>query len=217
MSSSTPLNRTKRGEVYQLPDNNFLFVCVHCSKEYQHFAEFTLHVQVHFHLAFKQELRASSVDFDELATANASTDGLLIAPSNIKVIDESDGDDFEFMNHVEPEYNEDSLSGVDSKCRNRRTSTNGGGRKYECFVCHKKLASIFVVRRHMLVHRFNDLKCKNCDTKFRTSRYFERHICMSHPDRRKFVSQMPITDEPIAQVRIYECTVCKKVTELNLP
>lgn len=210
MNSTTQLNRTKRGEVYQLPDNKFTFVCVHCLKEFQHFTEFTLHVQIHLHLSLKQELPEPSVDFDKLAnkSASVSTKGQLIASSNIKVIDESD-DDFEFMNHVETECKDESSSSVESDCRKTKKTVNG--RKFECFICHKQLASLFVVRRHMTIHKHNDLKCKNCDIKFRTSRYYERHNCMSHPNRRKFVSQMPVIEERIEKVRIYECAVCKRI------
>lgn len=196
MNSITPFNcRTKRGEVYQLSNDKFTFVCVHCSDEFQYFTEFTLHVQ-QIHLA-------PSVDGIKLAneSTSISKEG---RSANIKSLDESD-DDCEFTNPAE--YKDESSASIDSNFKAKPVKE----RKFECFICHKKLASSFVVKRHMKIHRHNDLKCKNCNTKFRTSRYYERHNCMSHPNRTKFVSQMPIiTDEPIEKVRIYECAVCKR-------
>lgn len=191
-------DRAKRGEVYQLSNTHeFIFVCVHCSNEFQ-FTEFTLHVQMHL------------VDFAKLENESdtVTTEGPSIAPANIKVFDESD-DDFESASPFELAFKEESSSSTDSNCRKK--AKNGNGRKFECFICHKKLASCFVVKRHMKTHRHNDLKCKNCNTKFRTSRYYERHHCMSHPNRSKFVSQMAITDAPVGKVRIYECAACKRI------
>ncbi len=213
---SINMNRTKRGEVYQLSNNKFTFVCIHCPNEFQHFAEFTLHVQTHLHDVKQSRLHSSSEDsLNKLEKQSSSLP--LIAPSNvvrsnIKVGDESD-DDFEFTtNHIESECKEEMSTDDNDgdKCRNKRIVTNK--KKFECFICHKKLASCFVTKRHMLkVHRLDDLKCKNCKKKFRTSRYYERHNCLAHPNRTTFVSQKPIVDEPIEQVRVYECAVCKRI------
>lgn len=41
-------NRVKMGEVFQLPNERYALVCIHCSEEFQYFSEFTLHVQDHF-------------------------------------------------------------------------------------------------------------------------------------------------------------------------
>lgn len=40
--------RIKMGEVFQLPNERYALVCIHCSEEFQYFSEFTLHVQDHF-------------------------------------------------------------------------------------------------------------------------------------------------------------------------
>lgn len=40
-------NRIKMGEVFQLPNERYALVCIHCSEEFQYFSEFTLHVQEH--------------------------------------------------------------------------------------------------------------------------------------------------------------------------
>lgn len=205
MNSSTQRNRTKRGEVFQLADHKFIFVCVHCLDEFKHFTEFTLHVQTHFHLDDKQSESVPSFDRVKLVneTGNISTEGQSMLPINVKVIDESD-DDPEFTTHIEPDYKSESSSNVDSSPKRKRSVK---ARKFECFVCHKKLASPFVVKRHMKIHQLDDLKCKHCNTQFRTSRYYERHIC----NRTTFVSQMPIIEEPMEIARIYECAVCKRI------
>lgn len=41
-------NRVKMGEVFQLHNERYALVCIHCSEEFQYFSEFTLHVQEHF-------------------------------------------------------------------------------------------------------------------------------------------------------------------------
>ncbi|XP_055297906.1 PR domain zinc finger protein 5-like [Sitodiplosis mosellana] len=40
-------SRIKMGEVFQLPNERYALVCIHCSEEFQYFSEFTLHVQDH--------------------------------------------------------------------------------------------------------------------------------------------------------------------------
>lgn len=40
-------SRIKMGEVFQLPNERYALVCIHCSEEFQYFSEFTLHVQEH--------------------------------------------------------------------------------------------------------------------------------------------------------------------------
>lgn len=39
--------RIKMGEVFQLPNERYALVCIHCSEEFQYFSEFTLHVEEH--------------------------------------------------------------------------------------------------------------------------------------------------------------------------
>lgn len=67
------------------------------------------------------------------------------------------------------------------------------------------------VKRHMKIHKYADLQCKFCNASFRTSRYLERHMASLHPNSEKFVSQLPITDEPLGKVKIYECQFCQKI------
>lgn len=41
-------SRVKMGEVFQLSNERYALVCIHCLEEFQYFSEFTLHVQEHF-------------------------------------------------------------------------------------------------------------------------------------------------------------------------
>lgn len=43
-----PMDRLKIGEVFQIRQNQFAFVCIHCSKEFQVFNRFTAHIQIHY-------------------------------------------------------------------------------------------------------------------------------------------------------------------------
>lgn len=47
------LDRLKIGEVFQVRQNQFIFVCVHCTQEFQQFARFTAHIQSHYHSALQ--------------------------------------------------------------------------------------------------------------------------------------------------------------------
>lgn len=48
-----PLDRLKIGEVFQVRHNQFVFVCIHCTQEFQQFARFTAHIQNHYHNALQ--------------------------------------------------------------------------------------------------------------------------------------------------------------------
>lgn len=48
-----PLDRLKIGEVFQVRHNQFVFVCLHCTQEFQQFTRFTAHVQNHYHTAIQ--------------------------------------------------------------------------------------------------------------------------------------------------------------------
>lgn len=47
------LDRLKIGEIFQVRHNQFVFVCIHCSQEFQQFARFTAHIQNHYHNALQ--------------------------------------------------------------------------------------------------------------------------------------------------------------------
>lgn len=47
------LDRLKIGEVFQVRQNQFVFVCIHCTQEFQQFARFTAHIQNHYHSALQ--------------------------------------------------------------------------------------------------------------------------------------------------------------------
>lgn len=48
-----PLDRLKIGEIFQVRQNQFVFVCIHCTQEFQQFARFTAHIQSHYHSALQ--------------------------------------------------------------------------------------------------------------------------------------------------------------------
>lgn len=45
------MERLKIGEVFQIRQNHFAFVCVHCAQEFQSFNRFTAHIASHYHNA----------------------------------------------------------------------------------------------------------------------------------------------------------------------
>lgn len=62
---SVSTNRIKMGEVFQLANERYALVCIHCSEEFQYFSEFTLHVQEHL-----LELNA---ELDEIGAINTES------------------------------------------------------------------------------------------------------------------------------------------------
>lgn len=74
--------RLKIGEVFQIRQNQFVFVCIHCSKEFHHFARFTVHVQSHFQAVFQwshmknepAETSATSMENEEWLMSDTSND-----------------------------------------------------------------------------------------------------------------------------------------------
>lgn len=213
MNSTTQSNRIKRGEIYELPNNKFSFVCVHCLSEFQHFTEFTLHVQKHLNsdiqkAVLSRHFRDCSVELIKVRndSLNTSIDGPLKDFNDIKVLEESDND-FEFSNQIETEYKDESSESTTEDAKKTTVSTH----RFECFICKRKLASAYGVKRHMKIHKYANLQCKLCFVSFRTSRYLERHMAKLHPTSTKFVSQLPITEEPLEKVKIYECKFCEKI------
>lgn len=52
-SAQNSMDRLKIGEVFQVRHNHYVFICIHCSKEFENFVQFTGHVQSHFQAAFQ--------------------------------------------------------------------------------------------------------------------------------------------------------------------
>lgn len=95
------LDRLKIGEVFQVRHNQFVFVCIHCTQEFQQFGRFTAHVQNHFHSAL-QWLTPPNEMYDgrpaEMAapvpTSNAENiEWLFSDSSNDSTCEDGEGDD----------------------------------------------------------------------------------------------------------------------------
>lgn len=101
-------NRIKMGEVFQLPNERYALVCIHCSEEFQYFSEFTLHVQDHF-LHMQPHTREGTPSI----TTEFIKKEIEIDPTNLKVDEESD------VNSLEQEMVElSSLQNCDEKTTN---------------------------------------------------------------------------------------------------
>ncbi|XP_031621830.1 zinc finger protein 16-like [Contarinia nasturtii] len=70
-----PMDRLKIGEVFQVRHNQFVFVCIHCTQEFQQFTRFTAHIQNHYHnalqwIAPQSEMNDMPIDIQPSATVN---------------------------------------------------------------------------------------------------------------------------------------------------
>lgn len=86
-------SRIKMGEVFQLPNERYALVCIHCSEEFQYFSEFTLHVQDHFprmnfdkHISMAVDSIKSEVEIEDSNSKNDESPENLIEQPTEEII-----------------------------------------------------------------------------------------------------------------------------------
>lgn len=77
------MDRLKIGEVFQVRHNQFVFVCIHCTQEFQQFARFTAHIQNHYHNAL-QWIAPQNDSFDVAPTPEVNATSSNINSENIE-------------------------------------------------------------------------------------------------------------------------------------
>lgn len=85
------MDRLKIGEVFQVRQNQYVFICIHCAKEFENFVRFTAHVQSHFQAAFQWVNSKNSEPSTTSAIANAM--------QHIEWLASESGDDESDYNH----------------------------------------------------------------------------------------------------------------------
>lgn len=68
------LDRLKIGEIFQVRQNQFVFVCIHCTQEFQQFARFSDHIQSHYHSAL--QWLAPPMEVHDMAAEMAPAPGM---------------------------------------------------------------------------------------------------------------------------------------------
>lgn len=104
------MDRLKIGEVFQVRHNQFIFVCIHCTQEFQQFQRFTAHVQNHYHNALQWLTPASmdacdgAVEMPTMPSANSENVEWLFSDSSN---DDSrcEDDDIEPLHEIECKVN----------------------------------------------------------------------------------------------------------------
>lgn len=96
-------NRIKMGEIFQLQNERYALVCIHCSEEFQYFSEFTLHVQEHLqHIAIQPKVELTVPEdtaieelIDEPPRPVIETKNLVIKLERINVEEDDSGGGFD--------------------------------------------------------------------------------------------------------------------------
>lgn len=208
-----PINfaRIKLGEVFQISKKCYAFVCVHCSKEFSHFTEFTLHTEKHL-LKAMQEL----TELKE-TTRNETVDHI-----KSEIIEEEVRNNYEVMDSAHPNENDtnffmDDYNANDSdsdyfndnltskisiaKVPNTKKTPNivsyAEGKDFkkvssgfECSICKRRTKHKRGMKEHLSIHTNTEkiIKCPLCDQKFTLVRYVRKHIAGSH--KKKYTSDM---------------------------
>lgn len=95
-----PMDRLKIGEVFQVRHNQFVFVCIHCTQEFQQFTRFTAHIQNHYHNALQwiaPQTETNDINITPSATVDIDNVEWLFSDSD----NDSMGDD---VDDVEPPF-----------------------------------------------------------------------------------------------------------------
>lgn len=100
VSSAVEMARMKFGEIFHVNKNTFAFICIHCSREYEKFGEFAVHVQEHLMSVVRQYSTVKHECDDYLRgecnqrLANELMQSETVGFENDDDVDVDNGDDF---------------------------------------------------------------------------------------------------------------------------
>lgn len=200
------INKYKVGDVTRLSPNNFALNCVQCSQTFQHFPEFTLHIEEHFMQsdAFVGEKKCA-IKFDDVTPAVPDE---LIKDYQLgieyELEDNIDYNEFmkgenqdeqtsiEYKTAIKDEIHEPSLPPPSTAAAAplipfESTKPIEGvtykkvNTKFECLVCRIKCTSKQNLQKHFAVHtKIKNISCPICMKGFITVHYAQKHIKSIH-------------------------------------
>lgn len=217
------MNRVKLGEVFQIAGEKYEFICVHCSKEFGIFAEFTFHVQQHFINAFK-DLRGCAEFFekenDAIIKSEIDIENVVEALDNDNRSEDDTSyymDKNNYTDYDSDPVKDERLKEPVKKKENRVRFIEGkdykrDGNIYHCLYCSRIIKNK-KLREHLVTHtNKKNKRCPICDKKFTLLCYVKKHLLVVH--KRKYSIDMireaqnyELNDK---QSEYFECHICKK-------
>lgn len=197
------INNNKVGDVTRLAPNNFTLNCVRCSKTFQHFPEFTLHIEEHF--LQSDSIIASHADGNEkerITKYDETVSEELIKGCQFDIEYEPE-DDIDYSGFIKNESNDRQVE-CESSANQIKNETDQQSienleptldlselvegvtyqqvnKKYECMICSVKCASKNNLKIHLSVHmKVKNIFCPICIKGFSTVHYAQKHIKSIH-------------------------------------
>lgn len=200
------LNNFKVGDVTRLAPHRFTLNCVQCSKSFQHFPEFTLHIEEHFLQgdiliasnvnAVKNETKPVEVMQVEFVDHNEFNDENGLDGMNYSDFIEMENYDQSLPLQIESELqndgNDEPVKEIQLKIENTEETldlsqfTEGvtykrSGNAYECLTCGFKSPMKSNLKSHISVHvKIKNHFCPICMKGFSSIHYVQKHIKSIH-------------------------------------
>lgn len=208
--NSEAINRNRVGDIIRLAPNNFTLNCVQCSKKFQHFPEFTLHIEEHFmqndaFILYKDKhFIQNDIKFDETVPVELISECQFDIECELEDDANYCGKDFiknehESQNHLESKSNyidgagKIGLQQSSKECKpfldtvNRQSNEKNGkykkldDKKYKCMICGVCCESKNNLKVHSAVHvKEQNIFCPICMKGFNTVHYAQKHIKSIH-------------------------------------
>lgn len=194
---SNRLNRIKLGEIFQIRQNNYIFVCTHCSQELHQFTDFTSHIDQHLRSVFENQIKNEefelSADDEKLSTSAIDFD--------VNIKDESNSTEMVYY-QVDSDHSTNERQTIDessetvpeNKIRNksiRDNSTYGFipgkhyiqiGKQFHCLTCNRLIKKR--IKQHLLLHVKTEFSCPECSKTFSQVKYVCQHL--KHVHKKKY-------------------------------
>lgn len=205
--------RVKLGEVFQISTKCYEFVCIHCSKEFQIFSEFIVHVEAHLR-SFAQELtRPAEVIRNETIQNQIIRSETVDNETRIDFkVNDGNHQQEDDMNSFLDKYNCSDMDSDGSTKKNvdNVLNTQSDNKRirnfFVCSICKQRFTDDGNFKEHFMSHvkKETTIKCLFCEQKFRHSRFLRRHVLVQHQksNQNEF--------EQIHSHVIFECYICKK-------
>lgn len=196
------ISNSKVGDITRLAPNKFNLSCAQCSQIFQHFPEFTLHIEEHFVQGdlFLSSFDCSQINENELENIeerNIIRNDLFAYENDPEIISDDEMQYDEDYNRNENEVEEQSMtecgsnseSGVNYESEPTLDLTqfiegvtykrvNNG---YECMICCFKSVMKCNLKSHIAVHvKIKNTFCPICIKGFNSIHYVQKHIKSIH-------------------------------------
>lgn len=204
---STNATRIKFGEIFQVTKENYIFVCIHCSEEFQYFTELILHVEEHLieTLETSEGLKAVininpdepikfEIDVEDIKTEcdviNDEVDNNTGWLSFCKENDNNNSNDVSHNLHISQNEIEKSVPNITTSLNNENEFILGKnyeqfGNSFRCLICKHIIKYKRGLKIHLSIHTNTEkkLSCPICEQKFTLISYVQSHIIKRHKQR----------------------------------